>query len=228
MKRIRVWDWPVRLFHWSLVVLIVAAYVSRELDAMVWHQRIGLAILGLIVFRIAWGFVGSTHARFSAFLRGPSAVVAYLRGQWRGAGHNPLGGWSVLALLLLPLAMVVTGLFANDAVAFRGMLAGWVSHRVSTQLTDLHVALFNGLLALVALHVAAIAYYRWVKKENLLWPMITGVKDVPDDMEAAQARGGGWPALVFALLLAAASIVLVFWLVPPPVALPEDYVVPDW
>jgi len=226
MKKVRVWDLPTRLFHWILLALIVAAYTSRELDAMVWHQRIGLAILGLIVFRLTWGFVGSTHARFTDFLRGPAAIRAYLRGEWRGLGHNPLGGWSVLALLLAPLGMALTGLFANDAVAFRGMLADRVSRSVSTQLTDLHVLLFNALLVLVALHVAAILYHRLAKKEDLVRPMLDGVKTVGED--AADAQGGGWSAVLFALTLAGASVALVFWLAPAPVSLPADYSKPDW
>lgn len=228
MRKIRVWDLPTRIFHWGLALLVLAAYLTQEFELMVWHQRVGLSILALIAFRLTWGFVGSTYARFSSFVRGPGTVLAYLRGRWQGEGHNPLGGWSVLALLLLPLAMVASGLFANDDVDFRGMLADRVSSGTSEDLTRLHGRLFDGLLALIGLHVAAIAVHFWIKRDNLVRPMITGER-IRNDGEGGPSRvgGGGW-ALLLALAAAAAAVAAVFALVPQPFALPDDYVAPDW
>ena len=231
-RRVRVWDGPVRIFHWLLVLLLVAAYLSHEFDAMVWHERVGLAILGLVVFRLAWGLVGSRHARFSNFVRGPSAAFAYLHGEWRGIGPNPLGGWSVLLLLLVPLGMAATGLFANDDVVFKGPLADWISKEASDRLTSVHHFGFNLLLVLVGLHLAAIVYYRLARRENLGKPMITGYKEVEPALEEtpppASRFFGRLPALVLALAVAG----LVVWGVlqavppaPPPVPV-ED--LPDW
>ena len=111
MARIKIWDLPTRLFHWLLVALIAGAFITENLGVMEWHGRVGLAILGLIVFRIIWGFVGSTYARFCTFIRGPQAIKAYLKGEWHGLGHNPLGALSVLGILATVGLQVGTGLF---------------------------------------------------------------------------------------------------------------------
>ncbi len=122
--RVRVWDLPTRLCHWALAVCVAGAFVTQAVEAMAWHGRFGLAILGLVVFRIFWGFFGSTYARFATFVRGPGAIRAYLQaakaGAWRGFGHNPLGALSVLALLAILATMAATGIFANDDVSFTG------------------------------------------------------------------------------------------------------------
>ena len=215
---IRVWDLPTRLFHWALASCVVAAFVTAKIggNLMVWHGRLGLAIVGLIVFRLVWGWVGPTYARFATFVRGPAAVLAYLRGQWHGQGHNPLGALSVLALLGVLCAQAATGLFANDDIAFSGYLAPLVSSRMSGELTGIHVLFENALIALVALHLGAIVFYAIVKKRNLVKPMITGWADGrPEE----SARGGGAPALILALALAALAV----WgasgaLLPPPAA----------
>lgn len=239
--RIYVWDWPLRLFHWLLVISIGAAYLTQKFDVMVWHQRIGLTILGLLVFRIVWGFVGTRHARFADFLRSPSGVLAYLRGNWRGHGHNPLGGWSVILLLLLPLGMATSGLFANDDVAFASLLSGWLDKSGSDQATSLHHLGFNLLLGMIALHLVAIFFYLWKKRTNLIRPMLTGWKsgdtttqttthttvDTTSQTQTAVKQGGGVLALVFALSLAALTVFSVTALKPPPVAsVPAE--TPDW
>lgn len=226
--KVRVWDLPTRVFHWGLVLLVLAAYLAQEFGLMVWHQRMGLSIIAFIAFRLAWGWVGSTHARFSSFVCGPAAVLAYLRGHWRGDGHNPLGGWAVLVLLLLPLAMALTGLFANDDVDFRGMLAGRVSGTTSENLTRLHGWLFDALLIMIVLHVATIAAYAWFKRQNLLRPMITGHRPQSEDRPGVSYSGGGGFAFVLALVVAAGALAVVFALVPESVPLPADYVAPDW
>lgn len=205
--RIRLWDLPTRIFHWSLVVLVVLAVVSGEIGGkiIVWHGRIGLAILGLLTFRLAWGFVGSTTARFAQFFPTPTSVRSYLRGEWRGLGHNPLGAFSVFGLLALLAVQVGTGLFANDDIAFNGPLSGLITKSFSDRMGGLHETSVVLLLALIALHVGAIAFYARVKKDNLVLPMITGMKEV--ETESAKAtRGGGLLALIFALVIASAAV----------------------
>ncbi|MCU0933010.1 MAG: cytochrome b/b6 domain-containing protein [Thiobacillaceae bacterium] len=225
--RVYVWDLPTRLFHWLLVVLIAAAYLTASFDAMDWHRRIGLTLLGLLVFRLVWGFVGSRHARFAEFLRGPAVVLAYLRGAWHGVGHNPLGGWSVLLLLLLPLAMVGSGLFANDDVAFQGPLAALVDKASSDRLTSLHHLAFDLLLGLIGLHLAAIAYYRLARRENLVKPMFSGWKE-GDFAEEQPRRPARWPALLLAVVVAGGVVYGVTTLEPPPPKPIPAEALPDW
>ncbi|MDT8406087.1 MAG: cytochrome b/b6 domain-containing protein [Methylococcales bacterium] len=189
---VSVWDFPIRIFHWSLVVAIVAAYITADLGGlwMDWHGRIGLFILGLLVFRLAWGFFGSTHARFASFFPTVGRLKAYIKGQWQGLGHNPLGALSVLALLALLGLQVVTGLFANDDITYEGPLTVLIDKPASDNLTRWHNTLFDGLLWLVGLHVASIFYYRWVKKHDLLKPMLTGKKIVPPEQVVAVEMAG--------------------------------------
>jgi cytochrome b len=197
MSRQRVWDLPTRVFHWLLVVGIIAAVASGKIGGTLigWHGRVGLFILGLLVFRIVWGFVGSPTARFSHFVRGPSAIRAYLRGEWRGVGHNPLGALAVLALLVLIATQIGTGLFANDDIVFQGPLADLVSKELSDEARAWHSLVFNALLGMVVLHLAAIAFYTRVKRESLLRPMITGWKEAeestsPDVAAALESHPG--------------------------------------
>lgn len=206
-RRIKLWDLPTRLFHWLLVIFVAAAVISGKVGgaAIDWHGRIGLAILGLIAFRLAWGIMGSSHARFASFFPTPSSVVAYLRGQWKGVGHNPLGAFSVFGLLALIALQVSTGLFGNDDIAFNGPLFNLISKELSDKLTGIHKFSINLLIALIALHLAAILFYTHVKKEQLVKPMITGWKDVQPG-QGESAKGGGAIAIVIALLIAAAAI----------------------
>jgi cytochrome b len=203
--KVYIWDLSVRLFHWSLVVLVVAAFITAKVggNAMVWHGRIGLAIIGLLVFRIVWGFVGSTYARFLQFVRGPGTILAYLRGQWQGQGHNPLGALSVLGLLGILSIQAAAGLFANDDIAFEGYLAPLVGSELSSQITGIHRLIEKVLIALVALHVGAIIYYSRVKKHNLVKPMVTGWAD---GSPGQSARGGSAVAFVIAALIAVAVV----------------------
>ena len=179
-------------------------------------------------WRLTWGVLGSRYARFSSFVRGPAAIRTYLRGEWRGLGHNPLGAWSVLALLTLPLVMVATGLFANDDVAFRGLLAGHVSASVSEQLTVLHGRLFDVFLVLIGLHVAAIVFYVRFKREDLLGPMLHGEKTVDEQEESPAAEPVPAWRLVLALVLALAVLAGVLAAEPAPPKPSPEHVVPDW
>jgi cytochrome b len=216
---IHVWDVPLRLFHWLLATLVVAAYVTVELGGnfMEWHGRIGLAIMGLLIFRLAWGFVGSTHSRFSSFLPTPRRLGDYLRGQWRGHGHNPLGAFSVIAMLALLLWQAVSGLFANDDIAFNGDLYRLVSRDTSDWITGWHKRGYWVIVALVVLHIGAVAFYRRVKKIDLILPMITGKKSV-SDAELQSPRGGGWLAFILATALA----IGIAWTIGSGILLPEQ------
>lgn len=213
----KIWDLPVRVIHWGLVLAVTGSWLTRELegDWFAWHVRCGYAVLLLAATRIVWGFVGTRHARFADFVRGPRAVLRYLRegtdaaGQ-RIAGHNPLGGLMVLALLAMLLVQAALGLFSNDQVMSTGPLFGYVSAGTSDRLTSLHKQLFDVLVAAIALHVAAALFYLWVRRENLILPMITGRK--PDGLLPPGAGIEG-SRLWLALLVLAASGALLWWVV---------------
>jgi len=219
MDRVSVWDWPTRLFHWALVACIIGSYLSVEVfEDLDWHLRFGLTILGLLVFRLLWGLIGSTTARFASFVRGPRRVRAYAAAWWRGeapahTGHNPLGAVSVLAMLLLLAVQVGLGLFANDDIYWDGPLASHVAKETSDTLTELHELNFNLLLALIALHVlATLAYLK--RGQNLITPMLTGRKRRQDTGEPAAERlrfAPAW-AVAAAAAVAAASVYVVLQL----------------
>ncbi|MFH1603628.1 MAG: cytochrome b/b6 domain-containing protein [Pseudomonadota bacterium] len=210
MNRILVWDLPLRLFHWLLVLLVVVSFVSAKIggNAMQVHMLSGYTILTLLLFRLLWGFAGGTHARFACFVRGPAAVSAYLRSLVRGdatqhLGHNPAGAWSVILMLLALLAQAATGLFANDDIATEGPLAKFVSKALSDRITGIHHLNLWLLYVLIGLHLAAIAFYFLHKRENLVQPMLTGFKDAANSGgETAPKQGKNWTA---ALLLAACA-----------------------
>ena len=181
--RIRIWDLPTRLFHWVLVALIATLWVSATRGWMTVHYVCGVTALVLVLFRIAWGFLGSTTARFSDFAAAPGRVAAYLRALRRGddprhAGHNPAGGWMVMTFLLLILAQAALGLFANDEFDFKGPLAEWISGKQSDFVTRVHVFLFDAILVCTWVHVCAISFYALVKRDNLVGPMFHGTKPV--------------------------------------------------
>ena len=203
----RVWDLPTRLFHWLLVALIAFSWWSADNGEIEWHIWSGIAVLTLLVFRLLWGFVGSSTARFASFIRGPGTVGAYLRNpeSWRSPGHNPLGGLSVLALLGMTALQVALGLVAVDEDGLNeGPLASLVSTDIADAARELHEAMFNILLALIILHVAAILYYRLFKRRRLVGPMITGRAEL--DPEAQPMRPAKWwtapLCLAFALAFA--------------------------
>jgi cytochrome b len=179
--RIRVWDLPIRLFHWSLALAVTVAIATGKAGGawMDIHGKAGLTIIGLVVFRVVWGFVGSTHARFRDFAPTPAKLRAYLQGRWQGAGHNPLGALSVFALLGLLALQAGTGLFSNDDIAFSGPYFASVSAALAERLTGWHHVIGNVLLWLAASHVVAIAFYFGVRKDNLVKPMLTGWKETP-------------------------------------------------
>lgn len=224
MKSIALWDLPTRLFHWLLVVAVTGSLVTVSLGGawMLWHERFGITIVGLISFRLAWGFLGSTHARFLKFIPGPSAISAYLKGEWQGLGHNPLGALSVLAMLGLLGFQAVTGLFATDAIAFNGPLYRAVSSGWNDTITSWHKLTEWFIYGLIGLHIASVLFYTLIKKDNLVTPMITGRKNVSEEHRDERA-GGGLIAFVIALLVAGFAVwVATGGLLSPPPPPPPD------
>ncbi len=184
MKSISVWDIPVRLFHWSLATSILFLFVTAQIggNAMEWHKKIGFFVIGLIAFRVVWGFVGSYHARFKNFVRAPATVIAYAKKLFKKdgshyLGHNPMGGLSVLALLAVVGFQTLTGLFSNDDIMLEGPYASLVSKAFSDQMTKLHHLNSDLILVLIGLHLSAIAFYAVFKKEQLVEAMLTGKKE---------------------------------------------------
>lgn len=208
-KHVRIWDLPTRLFHWLLVLLFLISWWSAENRLMDWHYRSGLTMTGLILFRVFWGFVGGSTARFASFIRSPRTVAAYLRsGPVHGIGHNPLGGYSVIAMLCALAFQIVTGLFATD---IDGLDSGPLSYLLSFDQSRLaaraHALSFNVLLALVGLHVGAIAIYL-VRKRNLIGPMLTG-RGKQEESEGPALVLAGWIPLLLSIVIATG---LAWWL----------------
>jgi cytochrome b len=174
-RPIVVWDIPVRLIHWSIVVLIPLALWSFEVDRMALHRAAGYGVLALVAVRMVWGVWGSETARFANFLRGPRQVADYLSGRApHHVGHNPLGGWSVAVLLSVLCVQPFLGLFAADEEGLdSGPLSGFISDDHAQSAEYLHAIFFYVLLALVALHLAAIVFYV-LRRKNLVWPMLSG------------------------------------------------------
>lgn len=219
---VKVWDGWVRLFHWSVVLLVILSYVTARTGRMWWHFAAGYATLALVLFRIAWGFVGSDTARFAEFLRSPLAAMRYLRG-WRRTGpgpevgHNAAGGWMVLLMIGLLLAMAVTGLFSDDDELFRGPFADWIGFDASRDVTGWHQRLFDVLLGAVALHVVAVTLYRVALGRRLVGPMVTGWTHVPaGSVAAGRPPRMGRPVLGATLLAVAVALVVAFWRLAQP------------
>jgi cytochrome b len=213
MQWMKVWDLPVRLFHWALVLLIFGAWLGQELNRMDLHIWIGEWILALLLFRIVWGFVGSDTARFSHFLGSPVAALRHLshirtREPDTEIGHNAAGGWMVLVMLALLALQTGTGLFSNDDGDTEGPLFHLISKDQSDWLSDIHYLSFKAIEAVIVLHVLAIAAYAVLKRHNLVRPMVTGTKLMPPDAAAPRLVNPLW-----ALLILAASFGAVVWLV---------------
>ncbi len=208
-ERRLVWDLPLRAFHWLFAASILASWATAEagFNWMQWHIRLGKWMIGLLSFRILWGFVGPRHARFTSFLAGPRAMWRYAKGL-TGAGepvhtvgHNPLGGVMVIIMLLLVAFQVSTGLFATDDIAWTGPYYPSVSSATAHELTSLHHANFNLIWAAIALHVGAIAYYTFIKRQSLVPAMVTGWKPAAA-VPASEAITSSelWKALIVMLV----------------------------
>ena len=213
--RLRIWDSPTRLFHWALVALIGALWWTGEQRWLDWHRLAGYGVLTLLLFRLAWGFVGSSTSRFSNFIRPPRDVLAYMRsGMFRKGspphvGHNPVGGWSVIVMLLILAVQVCLGLIAVDVDGIEsGPFSYLVDFETGRWAAELHHLLFNGLLAIIALHIFAAIFYLVFHRHNLIGPMISGARrwsgEAPSLAHAPVLRGlvlfAGCALLVWGIL----------------------------
>ena len=205
----KVWDLPIRLFHWAILGVVGFSWWSAESGRMDWHYASGMIALQLVAFRLIWGFIGSRTARFSAFVRGPGAVAAYLRREKDAPelpGHNPLGALSVVAMLLALVTQIVTGVFAVDVDGLvSGPMSGWLDFGQGRTAAKVHHLSFTALQVLVALHVLAIAYYR-LRGRRLIMPMITG-----RDPQLARAPEGPPCRLWLRALAAFAAVFALGW-----------------
>ncbi|MBP8306675.1 MAG: cytochrome b/b6 domain-containing protein [Burkholderiaceae bacterium] len=211
-RRVRVWDLPTRFFHWALLVCIIGSLVSVKLggDAIAWHFRFGFAILTLISFRVIWGFIGSRYARFASFPPNPVSALKYLGGRAESTpGHNPLGAFSVYALLAALAFQAGTGLFANDSIMWDGPLKSLVSSDTSDLITTLHRRNRFVVIGLIALHLGAIAYYARIKKEALVAPMVGGDREYPAGTPLPEAADDSTGLRLRALIVLVACAVAV-------------------
>lgn len=214
-----VWDAFVRCFHWSLVLLFAFSAITGKVGGswIKWHMWSGYAILALVLFRIVWGFVGGEYARFASFVSGPVAGIRYGLGLLKRStqhviSHNPIGGWMVVVLLLLLAAQAMFGLISDDEIATTGPLARYVSTELSLKAMSWHRLLGNVLLGLVAIHILAVVFHVFVKKEALVRAMLSGNKDLPPELarEASAARkassAAGFVVLSIAILAVAVAV----------------------
>lgn len=206
----QVWDLPIRVFHWTLVVAIIGAFVTNRLGVSYfkYHVWCGYAVIVLVVFRIIWGFVGTRHAQFWNFVRSPAATLEYASGLLRGrparyAGHNPLGAWMVVTLLVALAAEATLGLFGNDEIFNLGPLAGYVSKDLSLQLTSIHRRLFYWIIGAIAVHILAVIAHHAFEQGHLVRAMITGRKPRHSVEEADSiASSRTWLAALLTIALA--------------------------
>lgn len=222
-KIIRVWDLPIRLFHWLLVLCIAGSLISVNLggNAIEWHAYFGYSILTLLIFRFIWGFIGSKHARFSSFIPTRRAILEYLQGRTvRVLGHNPIGALSVFALLFVLSVQVITGLFVDDEIAFQGPLAKYVPNFIVSFLSEIHEGNQVVIYTLITIHISAIWFYKKFKGENLIKPMLTGDKEIDPSEEASylpsdlgQPSKDGVMQRTIALILFSAIAIVVGYLI---------------
>lgn len=221
-ERLRVWDLPTRAFHWALAACVIGSLATIRIggEAIAWHFRCGYAILALILFRLAWGFVGPRYARFRSFPPNPAAAWREFRGRGSGVseeyppGHSPLGALSVYAMLLALAVQVSTGLFSSDAILWDGPLKNLVSNDASDLLTRIHKVNRLVLVALVALHLAAIAYYRIARGRGLVGPMLSGDSEPgPGGATCPEPARDDAAVRVGAMLLMAGCAAAVWWIV---------------
>lgn len=213
LHKVRVWDLPTRVFHWALVLCIVGLIITGNVggNAMVWHFRMGLTVLALLLFRLVWGLVGGRWSRFAAFIYSPRSIINYLKGKARpehSVGHTPMGAGSVFALLAVLLAQVASGLISDDEIASAGPLVRFVSNATSNLATNYHTNIGKWIiLALVVLHIAAILFYLW-RKQNLIKPMLHGDKQLTVAMPASRDDAASRAA---ALVIFGICVAFVVW-----------------
>lgn len=212
MKSTRIWDLPTRVFHWALVFCVIGLVISGNVggNAMPWHFRFGYCVLTLILFRLTWGFVGGRWSRFASFIYSPSSIIKYIKGEGHphhSVGHNPMGALSVFALLTFLAAQVATGLISDDEIAAAGPLTRFVSNATVSLASSYHTQLGKiFIIVLVLLHVGAILFYLYKKRENLIKPMIHGDKQVPADAPASRDDAAS-RALALGIFVVCAALV---------------------
>ncbi len=211
-----VWDVPTRVFHWLVVVLVGAAYATVRLNWMDWHARAGYALLAALLFRLTWGVVGSETARFSALLTAPRHALGHIarlfrREPDRQLGHNAAGGWMVVALLALLAGQALSGVYVGNDIADEGPLTESVPAWLANIVEAAHDQwLWNALLTAITFHIIAIALYAAVKGQNLVRPMVTGVKRLPIGTRAPTMRSPALAAIILACSVAVAAAVVRF------------------
>lgn len=212
-QSVKIWDLPTRLFHWSLVICLVVSWSSVELfdNAMQIHFYAGYSVLTLLVFRVLWGIIGSSTARFSQFISGWRRTLAYAHTLLKprpndNVGHNPVGGWSVIIMLTVLATQVATGLLSNNDLLDSGPLAHYISKELSDAISGIHQEIFNYLLAIIGIHIAAIFFYRYFKHSNLISAMITGYKTLPNTLNISNLYFASNRRALVVFIIASASV----------------------
>ncbi|GAB2679959.1 cytochrome b/b6 domain-containing protein [Aliiglaciecola aliphaticivorans] len=231
MQKKLIWDLPLRLFHWLLVLALVCQWITAELGSgyMDYHFYIGYFTLGLIIFRLIWGIVGPKYARFSNFLYPPKAIWQYLMSFLRAknphfTGHNPLGGLIVPAVILVVGSQAITGLFASDDVLASGPYMSAVSSEIQSWLDSLHHQIFNVILAIAGVHILAIFWYQFGRKIPLIGAMFSGKKMITDKKTDTAQNGIGSSRLILAVIIAIIIAAFLYWLIAIAAPVPEvDY-----
>ena len=215
--RVRVWDVPTRVVHWLLAVMIPTSWWTAESGNLEFHRYSGYLLLGLVLFRLYWGFAGSSSARFTDFVKGPRAILGYLRsGSAASTGHNPLGALSVIALLVLLLTQITLGLFAVDVDGIEsGPLSHYVSFEAGRACAEWHDTLFDVLVWTIVLHIGAVLFYVIFKKQNLIGAMMHGRRACAQQPQTPIQFASAARAIIGVILAAALT-----WIVARGVELP--------
>jgi cytochrome b len=224
-KKYLIWDLPLRLFHWCFAFTVLGCWYTAEqgTDLVEIHMQLGFVTLGLILFRIVWGVIGTTHARFSQFIPLPKDLANYLTSSKynkKTPGHNPLGALMVIFMIVLVMAQAISGLFINDDVFSSGPYYGTLSQDLEKIMFFIHHNVFDFMIAAIILHVFAISYYWLIKKQNLILPMITGKKSAKE-VKASDAIAHS--KLLLAILLVLLCGFFIYWLVIINVPVVEEY-----
>ncbi|MEO1041435.1 MAG: cytochrome b/b6 domain-containing protein [Pseudomonadota bacterium] len=217
-----VWDILIRLWHWLLVVCLAGSWASAEFDRMQLHFWFGYGILGLMLFRVFWGFVGTRHARFSSFLPKPQRVIAYIQSlrstSWTpSVGHSPIGALAVFAILAVISAQVLSGLFTTDDIFWAGPYNPLLGSDASSLFSSVHRINFNVIKAIVVMHIAAVLSYWFFKSTNLIKPMFTGQKPANVVPEQESAEAPRWRTAILAVGLSVVMVLMIVWFAPEPV-----------
>lgn len=220
-KHTLIWDLPVRLFHWLLVLALIGQWVTAEFGHMVWHFRIGYFTLGLVIFRLIWGILGPKYARFSQFISPPSKILGYAKSLLKGnnqeyVGHNPLGGLIVPAVIVIVGFQGLTGLFATDDVLASGPYMSSISSALQETLDGLHHDTYNVILGIAGIHILAICWYQFIRKIPLIGAMLHGKKSVPADKAISSSK------VLVAIVLIVIIAAFLYWLIVVAAPVPEE------